>query len=196
MNTVEFRDVGGGYVLARPFDDVRCRVVASNLIEKDQVLFKDPELTWEEASEDLGGFTRLDPCDFALGEAEDREERSLMADLEAAASSSARTTDDLVPGPERIPDPASLRELADKEDAPRALVARLVTHYVTVHRERTDSTPPKDVCRCPGFRAGDSRPEARLHAMVAIATAPESLPDLRRLTGASRKRSRKEAQAA
>ncbi len=195
MNTVEFRDVGGGYVLALPVDDVRCRVLASNVVGKDRVLFKDPDLSWEEASEDLGGFTRLDPSDFAAPE-QDPEESSLLADLEAAVSGSARTTDDRISGLEGVPDPASLSSLADADDAPRSQVARLVAHYLAAHGGRSRTTLPHDVCRCAGFRLGDSRREARLHAMVAVSTAAKALPDVRRLVGAYRKRSRKPLKAA
>src|SRR5688572_29628295 len=55
----EFRDPDGSYVLVQPLDEVRCRVLASNVTPKGDVLFKDAELTWQEAAEDLGGYTRL-----------------------------------------------------------------------------------------------------------------------------------------
>src|SRR5471032_3315633 len=67
---IEFLDPDGSYALVQPFDEVRGRVLSSNVLEKGSVLHKDADLAWGEAAEDLGGFTRLGPSDFLLdGEA-------------------------------------------------------------------------------------------------------------------------------
>jgi len=61
LPSCEFRDPDGSYVLVQPFDEVRCRVLASNVADRGEVLFKDGSLTWSEAAEDVGGFTRVGP---------------------------------------------------------------------------------------------------------------------------------------
>lgn len=196
MNTVELRDPEGSYVLALPVDDVRCRVLDSNIVEKNKVLFKDHQVSWEEAGEDLGGFTRLGPSDLEPFDPTDRRDRSLLEDLEAADACSARTSEVGLGPVERIPDPASLRTLQDDEASPRELLEGLLLHYATVHAGRCGSDSAGRACHCPGFRSGRTQAEARLHALVALATEARKLPDLKRLVGNFQKVSRKGARAA
>lgn len=57
----EFRDPDGSTLLVRPLDEIRGRVIASNVVRKGELLFKDETPSWREAAEDLGGWTRLGP---------------------------------------------------------------------------------------------------------------------------------------
>jgi hypothetical protein len=103
---VEFLDPDGGYVRALPLDEVRCRVLRSNLARRGEVFLKDPGLDWEEATQDLGGWTRVGPSDLVLfGEAVGSRKIDLRA-LEGI--------------PDRVPPAAG-----DLEEA-RALLGRLV----------------------------------------------------------------------
>ena len=196
MNTVELRDPEGSYVLAQPVDDVRCRVLDSNVMEKNEVLCKGNPVSWEEAGEDLGGFTRLGPSDLEPFDLGNPRDRSLLEDLEAAEACSARTFEDGLDPADRILDPASLRSLEEEEASPRAQLEGLLLHYVAVHRGRHGADSLRSACNCPGFRSGRTQAEARLHALVALATSARKLPDLQRLVGDFRKVSRKAAQAA
>lgn len=78
---VEFRDLDGSYVLVRPLDEVRGRVVSSNRAARGRVLYKDGALSWERAAEDLGGYTRLSPEEL-LGEERDGRRPGEWADRE------------------------------------------------------------------------------------------------------------------
>jgi len=66
---VEFLDDDGSYIQALTLDELRCRVLCSNVARRGELLLKDPDLDWESATEDLGGLTRLGPWDLVpLGE--------------------------------------------------------------------------------------------------------------------------------
>ncbi|HLY10440.1 MAG TPA: hypothetical protein VKW04_14150 [Planctomycetota bacterium] len=187
MTTVDLRDPDGAYVLARPIDDARCRVLASNRWEKDVILFKDSAIGWSEASRDLGGFTRLGPGDLEPVEGEPDEVRSLDADGEAEDAGPAGAAEEDQDPLERIPDPRSLPDRSDGDAGPGAALLRMLAHYGTAHAERPGGVLPQNVCRCPGFRPDRSPSAIRLHVLAALATAATSLPDLERLVGAFRR---------
>jgi len=62
----ELRDLDGSYLFVQPVDESSCRILDSNVAPKGQVLYKPEILSWEQAAEDLGGYTRLSP-DELLG---------------------------------------------------------------------------------------------------------------------------------
>ena len=196
MNTVEFRDPSGSYVLALPVDEVRCRVLASNVLGRGQLAYKDPEMTWDEAARDLGGFTRLSPEDLAPETPEEVAEELVLRDLEAGNRSFSRTSDDGLGLLARIPDPASLGQPPEGTDDLRGVLERLLVHYVRAHAGRPARRLAQTRCECPGFRAGASRGQARLHALVGLALAAKGFSDLDSLVHAYRDRTRARVKAA
>src|SRR5437762_1963410 len=62
----ELRNLDGSYLLVQPLGESGCRILASNVAPKGQVLYKPELLSWSQATEDLGGYTRLSP-DELLG---------------------------------------------------------------------------------------------------------------------------------
>src|SRR5438105_5600501 len=106
----ELRDLDGSYLLVEPLGDIRCRILASNVATKGEVLYKSESMTWSEAMEDLGGWTRLLPSQLLGGEEEERlpdpENLREVLDLEQQGDGGNRRHD-----PEReAVDPTSLRE--------------------------------------------------------------------------------------
>ena len=196
MNTVEFRDPDGSYILAAPFDDARCRVLASNVLARGQVVCKDPELSWEEAAEDVGGFTRLAPDDLFPAEPEDAEAGSLLREIEDGHASFSRTSDDGLDPMTRVPDPASLGRLPEDGEDPHAILQRLLVHYLGAHPGRSAHDLARSGCGCPGFRLGGSRTESRIHALVGLALAAKRFPDLEKLVETCRERTLAGARAA
>ena len=177
---VEFRDPDGTYVLAQPFNDVCCRVLASNAMPRGQVLYKDEDIPWEEAAQDLGGFTRLGPDQ-----------------LQPAPKGPGGGSDDyrdlllgVLPEPDPlalVEDPASSKSHEREKDAdPRAALLRLVIHYKKVHERKEAHTLWMNLCRCPHFAPEGDVTQARLHAMVSIALLRRELPSLPRIQEAIR----------
>jgi hypothetical protein len=62
----ELRDLDGSYLLVQPLGESRCRILASNVAPKGKLLYKPDLLSWSQATEDVGGYTRLSP-DELLG---------------------------------------------------------------------------------------------------------------------------------
>jgi len=118
---VEFRDPDGGYVLALALDEIRCRVLRSNVAERGAVLFKDPDLGWEKASEDLGGLTRLGPVDLVPSREQAASEKSFRRGLEEVPDPESL-------GAEEHEDPKGLRgrRIRERPRLSRAAVARLL----------------------------------------------------------------------
>lgn len=172
---VEFRDPDGSYVLAQPLNEVCCRVLASNALPQGQVLYKDEAIDWEEAAQDLGGFTRLGPDQ--LRAPEDGPER--------ASDDYRDLLQGLLPEPDPlalIEDPQSSKSHERPEDAgPRARILRLVLHYKKVHEEKGARARGMNVCRCPQFAPEGDVSQARLHARVSLALLRRELPSLPRI---------------
>ena len=60
----ELRDLDGDYLFAEVIDETRCRVLVSNMTRPGTVLGIPSDQYWEHAAEELGGFTRLLPCEM------------------------------------------------------------------------------------------------------------------------------------
>lgn len=186
----EFRDPDGSYALVQPFDEVRCRVISSNVLSKGLVLYKHADLTWEEAARESHGGTRVGPSDLAALE----ERRFESSDYR-----------DLIRG-EVAEDPDPLRDLEDTRSTrleaaevpadPRAGLLRLAFHYRKVHERREAGGRWMSVCRCPGFTPEGKPGYARLHAMIWVALFTKRLPSLPRMLGAIRVASEARTKAA
>lgn len=176
----EFRDPDGSYVLVRPFDEVRCRVMASNVLPKGLVLHKDAELTWEEASRESNGITRVGPWDLASPDErrfESPDYRDLILGEESKDHDPLRELEDAS---------SSRQEVADLAADPRVRLLRLALHYRKVHERREAGGRWMSVCRCPGFTPEGKPGYARLHAMIWVALYTKRLPSLFRMLGAIR----------
>jgi hypothetical protein len=188
----EFRDPDGTYVLVQPFDEVRCRVIASNVAEKDQVLYKGDAIDWPEAAKDLGGFTRLGPCellaqvDQELPDLGEDDAGFVPEDWGQAADALAQ-----------VEDPRTSRSHEQAEGADlQVAILRLAIHYQQVHERRDGETRWVTLCRCPGHAPAGDVETARLHAMVSVALLANELPSLHRIRGAIREAVRDQIEVA
>lgn len=135
----ELRDLDGSYVLVEPVGDIRCRVLASNVAQKGEVLYKPEALSWLQATRDLGGFTRLTPAEL-LGGLEAKSMPNPENLLEVLGSQEE------ILGDARRPDPAG--DVVDpgtvhghggnlEPDDPRAEQLRLATSHTKTGKSRS-----------------------------------------------------------
>jgi hypothetical protein len=182
---IEFLDPDGSYALVQPFDEVRGRVLSSNVFEKGSVLHKSEELCWTEAAEDLGGFTRLGPADL-LSPGEDGpapvwEESELLGMLEEQMGP-GRAEPGGDPGPQAIsPAPGYDRGAPGDEEDPVGFLLGLVGHIRQLHEKRGRGPRGVTPCRCLAFRVNDDRLRTRLRQRIASALQKERLPRLTRI---------------
>lgn len=106
----ELRDLDGSYLLFEPVGESRCRILASNVAPKGQLLYKPTLLSWAQATKDLGGYTRLSPAEL-LAQVDPKS----VADPESLVEALA-THEEILSGP-RTPDPAG--EVVDQATLPR-----------------------------------------------------------------------------
>jgi hypothetical protein len=188
MQTIEFLDPDGGYALVQPFDEVRGRVLSSNVLEKGSVLHKDAELAWVDAAEDLGGFTRLGPSDFLRdGEVSSEpawDSEDLVRLLEdPLGAGAAELCGDPVLNLESPPPGATNPEQGAE---PLGLLLRLVRHLRKQHQKKAGATCWVSPCRCPAFQVKGEGLRARLQELIAEAFEKEKLPRLSRILVALR----------
>jgi hypothetical protein len=192
MTTVEFRDLDGSYVFARRVDDVRCRVLASNVMAQGRVLLKNPRMSWEEAGRDLGGFTRLVPLDFE-GEGTSAPSPDVEGPLALLEEK------DILRSPHMATDAPELSalplDLMDHEDGILERLARVVIHPVKAQRPQGLKGSSR-ACRGPGFRPPSSLRSDLLDALVGLVLAARNRRDLARLRRAVRRISGKGGSAA
>jgi hypothetical protein len=183
IQTVEFLDPDGSYALVQPFDEVRGRVLSSNVLEKGSVLHKDAELPWGEAAEDLGGFTRLGPSDFLLDVVASAEPSWKSEDL-------VRLLEDPLGsrGEELREDPLLRLESpppgsATPDQAPGAVdvLLRLVRHFRKQHLRKDEGSCWVAPCRCPAFQVEGARLESELQELITAALDKGRLPRLSRI---------------
>ncbi len=180
MPVVEFLDPDGSYALVQPFDEVRGRVLSSNVLPKGHVLHKNEKLSWSEAAEDLGGFTRLGPSDF-LPEGEAGlepawEGSELLEQLEEHLGYSRE---------EPIQNPALKRESPTLEppkpsawEDPVGFLLGLVRHTRKLHEQDAGESRWVATCRCPAFQVPGERLRARLHKIITAALEKGRRPRL------------------
>ena len=183
---LEFLDQEGSYALVRPLDDTRGRVVYSTVHEQGEILYKDPRLTWDEASHDAGGCTRMGPSDFALGspkegdlDAEDfhghEENRVLFELLEHSevprSRSRVRKADTYVLSP------------AGSGEPPDDLLMHLVVHYLRMTEAGHDDGRWHHVCSCSEERL-PRKNAGVLHDVIGIALKSRGLPSLEMIISA------------
>jgi len=183
MPTIEFTDPDGSYALVQPFDEVRGRVLSSNVLAKGSVLHKDAELAWGEAAEDLGGFTRVGPSDFLLDGALLDEPQWKSEDLvrlleDTRGEGGEEPSQDPLQGVESPP-PAPAT--AEPEARPVGLLLGLVRHFRKHHLKKDGASCWVSPCRCPAFQVKGARLETQLQELIAVALEKGRLPRLSRI---------------
>jgi len=182
----EFRDPDGSYLVVQPFDEVRCRVMASNVARKGEVLYKDETLSWTQAAQDLGGWTRLGP-----GELLGTPSEPIATDPEDTLSILEEKREGL--GADRLPDPEG--DIVDPRTLPapdfeafdpRVELLRLAIHYRKAHERREGGRRFVSLCRCPEFGPTNDPVTRRLHAVVTLGILKNELPTLPRISRAIR----------
>jgi hypothetical protein len=180
----EFREPDGSYVLVRPYDDVRCRVIDSNVFRKGELLhLRGAAYGWSEGSEDIGGCTRVGLAFLlqdhsALVDGHPDDLLNLLAEQEAALA------DHRLPDPEEeVVDPRSLAPDEPEMGGAdlRATLTRLTDHYRKIHGYGQNTPTQVTACSCPGFGPGNYRARDLLAAVVTLALRHKSLPPLRDL---------------
>jgi hypothetical protein len=188
MPTIEFIDPDGSYALVQPFDEVRGRVLSSNVLEKGSVLHKDAELAWGEAAEDLGGFTRLGPSDFlqdGVASAEpawDSEDLVRLLEDPLGSRGAEIHQDPLLDLESPPPGSATSEEVAE----PVGLLLRLVHHLRKHHEKKDRGSCWVAPCRCPAFQVKGTRLQTQLLELIAAALEKGKLPRLSRILVALR----------
>jgi len=180
----EFREPDGSYVLVRPHDDVRCRVIDSNVFQKGEVLsLRGAAYDWVEGSEDIGGCTRIGLAFLLRGQPSQADGHSqdllnLLADHEVALAEHRHSDPE-----EDLVDPRSLAPDVPERDVEdlRATLRRLADHYRSVHGYRQNARDQLTACICPGFAPDSERARDLLGTVMTLALRRESLPPLRDL---------------
>lgn len=186
LTPCEFRDLDGSYALVRPLDDVRCRVIDSNVFEKGKELhLRDAACDWREGSEDIGGCTRVSledlfPFEDSLAE---RPAEDLLP-LFAHHQESTRDRRDADPDEQ----PTHLGSFAPEDDGEDnddfdfdTALRRLVLHYAACHMRLKGKSPSMDVCRCAGIAPASEWARRRLYLVASLTLAVGkylSLPQL------------------
>ena len=168
MKTVipyELRDLDGSYLLVEPMDAYRCRVLDSNVAPKGEILWRPRGLSWRQASQDRGGWTRVAPSEL-LGP----EGKHGVPDHENILEILEREQE--VNGEHRRPDPEG--ELADpKSLSPvdpdwemkgfKTALDLLADHHRRIHGHHDGPGGHLPYCACPGFGpAGEQARGARV----------------------------------
>lgn len=198
MPVVEFLDPDGSYALVQPFDEVRCRVLSSNVLPKGQILHKGDLLDWQDAAEDLGGFTRLGISDLLPKEdawPEPAWEGSeLLEQLEEHLGYSRE---------DQVQNPALKRESPTLEppkpsawEDPVGFLLGLVRHTRKLHEQHAGESRWVATCRCPAFQVQGDRLRARLHKLLTAALEKGRRPRLSRILIALRESFARRADAA
>jgi hypothetical protein len=185
---LEFLDPDGSYALVQPFDEVRGRVLSSNVLEKGSVLHKDAELAWGEAAEDLGGFTRLGPSYFledreaSAGPAWDSEDLVRLLEDPLGTRGEEPSQDPLLGVESPPPAPATPEQDAN----PVGLLMRLVHHLWKQHQKKDGDSSWVAPCRCPAFQVRGEKQRTQLQELIAAALEKGRLPRLSRILVALR----------
>jgi hypothetical protein len=180
MPTIEFLDPDGSYALVQPFDEVRGRVLSSNVLEKGSVLHKDAELAWGEAAEDLGGFTRLGPSDFlevpeVPGEpAWNCDDLVRLLEDPPGSGGEERSLDPLL----GLESPPLDQDRQDPGGLPVDLLLGLVRHFRKQHLKKDGGSRWVAPCRCPAFQVKGDRLRTRLAELLTAALETGRLPCL------------------
>lgn len=186
----EFCEPDGSYVLVRPYDDVRCRVIDSNVFRKGELLhLRGAAYDWSEGSEDIGGCTRIGLAFLlqdhsALVDGQSDELPNLLSEQQAALA------DHRLPDPEEeVVDPRSLASNEPQMDGAdlRATLTRLVDHYRELHGFGENTLDQMTACSCPGFGPDNYRARDLLAEVVSLALRHKSLPPLRDLIRQARR---------
>jgi hypothetical protein len=137
IDPCELRDLDGSYLLVQPVGESRCRILDSNVAQKGQVLYKPELLSWAQAAEDLGGYTRLSP-DELLGLADQDSLPDPDNLVEALGTREEILVEPRRPDPEgEVVDPGTLPGTGGnlEADDPQAELLRLAIRHQN-HRGR------------------------------------------------------------
>jgi hypothetical protein len=200
IQAIEFLDPDGSYALVQPFDEVRGRVLASNVLLKGNILHKDEELTWTEAAEDLGGFTRLGlsdllPKDEAWQEPV-WEDSELLTLLEEHLGPSREK---LIADPRlqvESPPPEDAKPKVGAAEDPVGFLLSLIRHTRKLHERNVGETRWVAPCRCPAFQVKGDRLRTRLEELLTAALEKGRTPRLSRILLALREAFGRRADAA
>jgi len=179
----ELRDLDGSYLLVQPVGESRCRILDSNVVPKGEIYWKPRSLDWSEASEDLGGWTRLAPSELVDLERENPvpEDENILEILEREQE---------VQGEHRRPEleevleaPESISAAAHEQDEKdfRSCLTMLADHYRSVHGYHDDQGDHLSYCVCPGLAAAAERARDHLNILISLALREDVLPPLRQL---------------
>lgn len=179
----ELHDLDGSYLLVQPLGEVRCRVLDSNVAPKGEVLYKPETLTWSQASEDLGGCTRLGPAELLGTEGADSvpDPDNLVQVLDRQQEVLG---DHRKPDPEGdLVDPTTLPDLGGdlETDDLRAEILRLVIHYRKKHERKVGKHRWVTLCNCAEFCLTDQTANARLHLLISMGLLKNRVPTLPRI---------------
>ena len=143
----ELRDLDGSYLLVQPLGESRCRILASNVAPKGQLLYKPELLSWSQATQDLGGYTRLLP-DELLGLVEQGNGSDPDNLVEALDSREEILSEARRPDPEgEVVDPGTTPGTGEnfEADDPQAELLRLAIHHRTDHGRKNRKHRPAEV---------------------------------------------------
>lgn len=139
----ELRDLDGSYLLVQPVGESRCRILDSNVAPKGQVLYKPELMSWDQAAEDLGGYTRLSP-DELLGLVEQGSLPDPENLVEALDTREEILVEPRRPDPEGdVIDPASGANL--EVDDPQPELLRLAIRHPNHHGRKGRKTRSAEV---------------------------------------------------
>ena len=186
---VEFRDLGGDYVLARPLDEVRCRVLASNTLPRGELLYKPASLPWDEAGLDLGGYTRLTPEDLRTGGGEVPHEegpsedflRALQTDEDVQEDAHRKVDRRAGPRPRVREAVVAPPDWADLVPEPAGMVLRLAVHYRLRHERGRGKETEFEVCRCSKYAPREDLALAWFHELTYRGLRDRKVPSLARM---------------
>jgi hypothetical protein len=156
----------------------------SNVLEQGELLYKDPRLSWKEAGEDAGGYTRLGPSDFPQGDPKDRDldtenfhghevNRVLFDLLEASEEPESASFD-------REPFVRVLYPAGGGGGDPPDLLMHLVVHYLRMTEPGHDDGRWGRLCSCPGILP-HRRWAGALRYALSNALKQRGLPSLKKI---------------
>lgn len=171
----EFRDPDGSYVLVQPLDEVRCRVIDSNVTLKGEVLYKDRDLSWKQAQKDCGGYTRVGADELLR-----REEKDQLDHATEMASLGGRPAR-AISIPEIGEGEGPFGDGIDIDAEHLGTLERLQAHYLNAHWHHDEKGSWTSLCNCPGYGPSDEQSRDRLNAVVSIVVSAGRIPPLHRI---------------
>lgn len=182
--TFEFIDQDGSYVLVRPLDPTRGRVVFSNLLEQGELVYKNHRRTWKEAAAlDRTGYSRMGPSELLpcpSGEADlgtpdhlGSEESRILCELLGSEGEL-----ESFEGDEESSEVSLEPEI--HRDEPDSLM-HLVVHYLKATEPGHDDGRWGRICDCPGRSFRTPSESKELRSFLSFFLRTRGLPPLERI---------------